>query len=219
MKSNRKSPGLIVVISSPSGTGKTSICHRLINRHRDFKFSVSVTTRPPRKNEKDGIDYYFIDDSRFERYRKNNKFAEWARVFEYKYGTLKSEINNAITNNRVLLCDVDIQGGTSIMKKFKDSVSIFVIPPSLTELKQRLFNRRTESPSQKKLRLDTALRELGYWKRYDYIVINEDLGKATDEIDMIIAAERLKSNRLRSKKYWSAAQMRLLGLKGTLKET
>jgi guanylate kinase len=211
-KSAEKLPGLIVVISSPSGTGKTTICHRLIKRHKDFIFSVSATTRPPRKKEKNGVDYYFLTDEQFNRMLKGNEFAEWANVFGYRYGTGKSELGKALKNNRVLLCDVDIQGGMSIKKKYKNAVSIFVIPPSLTELKRRLFKRRTESPSQKKLRLKTAIKELSFWKHYDYIVLNDDLKTATDEVDMIIAAERHKTGRLKNRGLWSRAQNKLLGL-------
>jgi guanylate kinase len=211
-KSAEKLPGLIVVISSPSGTGKTTICHRLIKRHKDFIFSVSATTRPPRKKEKNGVDYYFLTDEQFNRMLKRNEFAEWANVFGYRYGTGKGELGKALKNNRVLLCDVDIQGGMSIKKKYKNAVSIFVIPPSLTELKRRLFKRRTESPSQKKLRLKTAIKELSFWKHYDYIVLNDDLKTATDEVDMIIAAERHKTGRLKNRGLWSRAQNKLLGL-------
>lgn len=212
MKSARKHPGLIVIISSPSGTGKTTICHKLIKRNADFVFSVSATTRPPRKKEKDGIDYYFLTETHFGRMQKNNEFAEWANVFGFRYGTPKKSMEKALRENRVLLCDVDIQGGMSIKKKYKDAVSIFVIPPSLTELKRRLFKRRTESPSQKKLRLKTAIKELRYWKYYDYLVLNDDLKVATDEVDMIIATERMKAGRLKNGRLWSRAQQKLLGL-------
>jgi len=212
MKSARKQPGLIVIISSPSGTGKTTICHKLIKRNADFVFSVSATTRPPRKKEKDGTDYYFLTEPHFSRMQKNNEFVEWANVFGFRYGTPRKQLKRALKDNRVLLCDVDIQGGMSIKKKYKDAVSIFVIPPSLTELKRRLFKRRTESPSQKKLRLQTAIKELRYWKYYDYLVLNDDLKVATDEIDMIIAAERMKAGRLKNSRLWSRARKKLLGL-------
>jgi guanylate kinase len=211
-KSAKKLPGLIVVISSPSGTGKTTICHRLIKRNTDFVFSVSATTRPPRTKEKNGVDYYFLTDQQFNRMLKRNEFAEWASVFGFRYGTGKSELGKALKNNRVLLCDVDIQGGMSIKRKYKNAVSIFVIPPSLTELKKRLFRRRTESPSQKKLRLKTAIKELSFWRHYDYVVLNDDLKIATDEVDMIIAAERRKAGRLKNRGLWSRAQHKLLGL-------
>lgn len=212
MKSAKKLPGLIVIISSPSGTGKTTICHRLLTRNSDFVFSISATTRPARKKEKGGIDYYFLTDDQFSRMVKRNEFAEWANVFGFRYGTGKSELVKALKNNLVLLCDVDIQGGMSIKKKYKDAVSIFVIPPSLTELKKRLFRRRTDSPPQKKLRLKTAIKELSYWKYYDYIVLNDDLKVATDEVDMIIAAERQKTVRLKNRRFWSGAQNKLLDL-------
>ena len=215
MSSRKKNPGLIVVISSPSGTGKTSICHKLIKKHQDFTFSVSATTRPPRKNEKNGVDYYFLTDGEFSRLLKKNEFAEWANVFGFRYGTLKSEMVRALKDDKVLLCDVDIQGGMSIKKRFKDAVSIFIIPPSLTELKKRLFKRRTESSRQKKLRLDTALNELEYWRRYDYVVLNDNLKVAVNDVDMIIAAGRKKSDRLNSGKYWPGAQAKLLGIQGT----
>lgn len=203
------------MVSSPSGAGKTTICHKLIKKHKDFIFSVSATTRPPRKKEKNGIDYHFLSDARFDSLLRKNEFAEWANVFGYRYGTLKSKIETALTKDMVLLCDVDIQGGMSIKKRFKDAISIFIIPPSLNELKKRLFKRRTESSRQKKIRLDRALKELHYWRRYDYVVLNDDLKAAVNEVDMIIAAGRMRPNRLENGKYWSQAQIRLLGLRGT----
>ena len=215
MESRRKSPGLIAVISSPSGAGKTSICHKLINNHPDFEFSISATTRPPRKGEIDGRDYFFLSEVQFANRLKNGEFAEWAEVFGFRYGTLKGQIEKALNSDRVLLCDVDFQGGLSIKKGFKDAVSIFIIPPSLTELRKRLFKRRTESPEQKKLRLDTALKELGYWIKYDYVVLNDDLDIAASEVETILAAERLKSKRLQNGRYWTSAHRRLLGLQGT----
>jgi guanylate kinase len=215
MSSPRKRPGLIVVISSPSGTGKTTICHRLIKKHSDYEFSVSATTRPPRKNEKDGIDYHFLTDAQFDRRLKSGGFAEWANVFGFRYGTLRSDMEKALKKEKVLLCDIDVQGGMSIKKKYKDAIGIFIIPPSLAELKRRLFKRRTESSRQMGIRLRTALDELDYWKRYDYVVLNDDLKAAVDAVDMIIAAERRKTYRLKDRKYWSRGQRGLLNLKGT----
>ena len=153
-----------------------------------------------------------MTDGEFSRLLKKNEFAEWANVFGFRYGTLKSEMVRALKDDKVLLCDVDIQGGMSIKKRFKDAVSIFIIPPSLTELKKRLFKRRTESSRQKKLRLDTALNELEY---YDYVVLNDNLKVAVNDVDMIIAAGRKKSDRLNSGKYWPGAQAKLLGIQGT----
>jgi guanylate kinase len=217
MSIRKKEPGLIVVISSPSGTGKTTICHRLIRKSKDYVFSVSATTRPPRKNEKNGRDYHFLTDRQFDRRLKNGEFAEWARVFGYRYGTLRSSIDNALKAAKVLLCDVDVQGGMSIKKSFNNAVNIFIIPPSLTELRRRLFKRRTESPAQKKVRLKTALEELKFWNLYDYVVVNDELKTAVQEVDMIVAAEKRRAGRLMDNKCWSRAQRKLLGLRGTRK--
>jgi len=207
-----KYPGLVVVLSSPSGTGKTTICHRLMQRHSDYKFSVSATTRPPRKKERDRIDYHFVSEGKFKTMVANDGFAEWANVFGYRYGTPFSEIDKAISGRRVLLCDVDVQGGMSLKKNYKEAVSIFIIPPSMTELKRRLYRRRTDSKEQMDLRLKTAIWELGFWNKYDYLVINDDLKVAVDEVDKIISAERIRTIRRNDRKYWSSAQAELLGL-------
>jgi guanylate kinase len=205
-------PGLVAILSSPSGTGKTTICMNLIRRHRDFKFSISATTRKPRGNEKDGVDYYFVSDEKFDSMIQNNELAEWAHVFLHRYGTPFSEITEAIAHDRVLLCDIDVQGGMTLKDKYRQAVTIFLIPPSFTELRRRLFKRRTDSSDQRKMRLETAVKELGYWHRYDYIVLNEDLKKATNEVDMIIAAERAKTIRRNERRFWDSGQARLLGL-------
>jgi guanylate kinase len=207
-----KLPGLVAILSSPSGTGKTTICHQLIKRHADYKFSISATTRCPRGGEKHGVDYYFVSDEKFDSMIQGNELAEWAHVFGYRYGTPFSEITDAIARDRVLLCDIDVQGGMTLKDKYRQAVTIFLIPPSLTELRRRLFHRGTDSAEQKKMRLETAVMELGYWHRYDYIVLNEDLKKATDEVDMIIAAERDKTIRRNERKFWQAEQAKLLGL-------
>jgi guanylate kinase len=207
-----KLPGLVAILSSPSGTGKTTICHRLIKKHAEFKFSISATTRPPRGDERDGVDYYFVSDDKFDSMIQGNELAEWAYVFGHRYGTPFSEITDAITNDRVLLCDIDVQGGMTLKDKYRQAETIFLIPPSMTELRRRLFHRRTDSAEQRKMRLETAVKELGYWHRYDYIVLNEDLKIATNEVDMIIAAERAKTMRRNERRFWKAGQARLLGL-------
>jgi guanylate kinase len=207
-----KKPGLVAILSSPSGAGKTTICMNLIKRHSDYIFSISATTRPARGKEKNAADYYFVSDKRFDSMIQNNELAEWAYVFGHRYGTPFSEINRAISKNRVLLCDIDVQGGMTLKEKYRQAVTIFLIPPSFTELRKRLFKRKTDSAEQKRMRLETAVKELGYWHRYDFIVLNEDLKKATDEVDMIITAERAKTIRRHDRSLWDAAQARLLGL-------
>jgi guanylate kinase len=207
-----KLPGLVAILSSPSGTGKTTICHRLISKHAEYRFSISATTRPPRGDEKNGVDYYFVSDEKFDSMIQNNELAVWAFVFGHRYGTPFTEITNAIAGDKVLLCDIDIQGGMTLKDKYRQAVTIFLIPPSFTELRRRLFHRRTDSSEQRKMRLETAVKELGFWHRYDYIVLNEDLKKATNEVDMIIAAERAKTIRRNERKFWETGQAKLLGI-------
>jgi len=207
-----KKPGLVAILSSPSGTGKTTICRHLVSASSEYIFSISATTRPLRGREKHGTDYYFVGDQEFDTMIQSNQLAEWAYVFNHRYGTPFSEITNAIARNKVLLCDIDVQGGMTLKDKYKQAVTIFLIPPSMAELRRRLFKRGTDSAQQKKLRLETAVKELGYWHRYDYIVLNEDLKQATYEVDMIIAAERAKTDRRSERKFWTSGQARLLGL-------
>jgi guanylate kinase len=207
-----KRPGLVAILSSPSGTGKTTICRNLVGSSSEYIFSISATTRSARGREKHGIDYYFVKDQEFDTMIQNNQLAEWAYVFNHRYGTPFTEITNAIARNKVLLCDIDVQGGMTLKDKYKQAVTIFLIPPSMAELRRRLFKRGTDSAEQKKLRLEIAVKELGYWHRYDYIVLNEDLKQATNEVDMIIAAERAKTDRRSERKFWTSGQARLLGL-------
>jgi guanylate kinase len=208
----QRSPGLVAVISAPSGTGKTTICRNLLRRHRDYVFSISATTRPARSREKEGIDYYFVSDREFDSLVKDGRLAEWANVYGFRYGTLLSEIEKALKENNVILCDIDVQGGMSLKARIDGAVTIFLIPPSESELKRRLSNRRTDTAAQRKVRLETAVWEMGFWPEYDYIVINDDLKKATAEVDTIIAAERARTTRRSHRRFWRPSQARLLGL-------
>ncbi len=212
MSVKHKLPGLVVILSAPSGTGKTTICNNLIRRHRDYEFSISMTTRSPRKKEREGVDYYFVSNVQFDSMIENEELAEWATVFGDRYGTPFLEVEKAISANRVLLCDIDVQGGMSLKQKFDQAVAIFLVPPSLAELRRRLFGRKTDTAQQRKTRLQTAVWELSFWNRYDYIVLNDDLKKATDEVDTIITAERAKTIRRNDRRFWRPPQARLLGL-------
>lgn len=212
MSAKHKLPGLVAILSAPSGTGKTTICNNLLKRNRDYRFSVSVTTRSPRRRERDGIDYYFLTNAQFDQMIKKKELAEWATVFKDRYGTPFSEIGKAISASNVLLCDIDVQGGMSLKRKFDEAVSIFLVPPSMAELRRRLFGRKTDDAKQRKTRLQTAVWELSFWNRYDYIVLNDDLKKATDEVDTVIAAERTRTIRRNDRRFWRPPQARLLGL-------
>ncbi len=208
-------PGLAVVISSPSGTGKTTICHKLVQKHSDFQYSVSATTRLPRKNERNGVDYYFMPPEKFQEDVKSGKFIESAKYLGHYYGTPLKPVRKSVSEGKVILLDIDIQGGRLINKKLPDSVLIFIVPPSLTELKKRLKRRLTESADARNKRFEKAVTELKNWSRYDYIVVNDNLETAVSEISSIIMIERLKTSRLADKRYWKKSLVKLLGLSGT----
>jgi len=205
-------PGLAVVISSPSGTGKTTICRKLLEKHDDFQFSVSATTRPARQNERDGIDYFFMTENDFSRNKKAGNFIETAKYLNHWYGTPIKQLKETIAYGKVVLLDIDIQGGKSIKKIMPDAVAVFLMPPSMTELKRRLKKRLTETTEAQKKRIETAAEELKSWTEYDYITVNNNLNAAVEQISMIIKTERLKTKRLNDKQYWKKSLIKLLGL-------
>ncbi len=188
--------GIIFVISAPSGTGKTTICERLISSFSDLKMSVSHTTRNPRPGEENGVDYFFVDKTTFIQMIQNDDFVEWAEVYGNYYGTLKKMINEIYMSGNDILLDIDIQGAKNIKKIYKNSVLIFLLPPSLEELERRLLQRKEENEIIKK-RINKALEEIEQYLNYDYLVINDNLDEATEKIKCIIQAERQKINRIR----------------------
>ncbi|ODA43402.1 Guanylate kinase [Thermodesulfovibrio sp. N1] len=187
--------GTIFVLSAPSGTGKTTICERLIKSLPNLKMSISHTTRKPRIGERDGVDYFFVDREVFETMIKNNDFVEWAEVYGNFYGTSKKVINELFQSGNDVLLDIDIQGAKNIKKTYPDSVLIFILPPSLEELEKRLKQRKEEIDTIK-MRLNKVKEEISQYKIYDYLVINDDLDKAVKEILCIITAEKLKTNKV-----------------------
>jgi len=188
--------GTIFVLSAPSGTGKTTICERLIKSFPNLKMSISHTTRKPRIGERDGVDYFFVEKEVFEKMIKNNEFVEWAEVYGNFYGTSKKLINELLQSGNDILLDIDIQGAKNIKKTYPDSVLIFILPPSFEELERRLKERKEDIDTIKK-RLSKAKEEISQYKYYDYLVINDDLDKAVNEILCIINAEKLKINRVK----------------------
>ncbi|MGQ9619096.1 MAG: guanylate kinase [Candidatus Aminicenantia bacterium] len=185
---------LVFILTGPSGVGKSTIIKLLMNSLPDIHFSVSHTTRPPRPNEENGVDYHFINPAEFESMIKKEKFIEWAEVHGYLYGTSFYEIEKAISKGKDLILDVDIQGASSIKRKFTDAVTIFLLPPSWEVLKERLSYRETDNETIEK-RLKRAKEELKEWKNFDYIVVNDNLKKAVTELSSIILAERAKRKR------------------------
>ncbi len=172
----------VIVISGPSGVGKTTIYKRLLVELEDkICFSVSVTTRPPRKNEVEGVDYYFVSKEEFDKLRKNNEFVEWALVYGNYYGTLKSEIDRILKNKSCLL-DVDVQGGMNVKKVIPESFLIFIKPPSIEALKQRLLSRGLDNVEEIKKRIKFAKNEMKYSRYYDVIIENDDLEKCYSRV-------------------------------------
>lgn len=176
----------IVVISAPSGSGKTTIYREILKRNPQLRFSVSFTTRKRRESEADGRDYFFVDRGTFERMAREGKFVEWASVHGELYGTERKQLDDCLADGKTLLLDVDVQGAMNIMKEFPEAITIFIEPPSLEELERRLRRRGTESDESVRRRLEGAKRELAYRNDFQYIVINDRLDESIRQIENII---------------------------------
>ncbi len=187
--------GLLVIISAPSGVGKTTLIRRLLAEEPTCVFAVSHTTRAMRPGEVEGRDYYFIGDEEFDRMVAAGAFLEWALVHGHRYGTSRGEVERLRAMGRDVVFEVDFQGGRALMRAFPEAVSIFVLPPSMAEVRRRLQLRGTDDPSAMDLRLRNARMEIATAFEYRYAVVNEDVERALRDIRVILAAERLKSVR------------------------
>lgn len=187
--------GLLVVISGPSGAGKGTICMQLLMEMSFLKVSVSATTRKPREGEKDGIDYFFIEEEEFLKRVKNNEFLEYAKVYGNYYGTPKEEVFKQLKAGKDIILEIDIQGALQVKKNYPMGVFIFILPPSLTELKNRIEGRGTDSKEVILRRMESAYDELNYAFQYDYVVVNDRVDIATDKIKHIILAEKNRAIR------------------------
>ena len=188
-----KKEGVLLVISSPSGTGKTTICKKLLEYDKNIHLSVSVTTRKKRKNEVEGIDYYFRSKKDFLNLKSQNSFIENAFVFENYYGTLKSEIFEKLKNGFDVLIDIDWQGTRQITQAMKGNlIKIFLLPPSIDELKKRLSKRNSDSIKEINFRMSKALKEIKHFDEYNYVLINDNLDNTFQKIVKILEVERLK---------------------------
>ena len=188
--------GVMLVLSSPSGAGKTTLSRKLLASDPGITLSISVTTRPRRTDEVDGRDYHFIDAQRFEAMRGAGELLEWATVFGNWYGTPRGPVESAIASGRDVLFDIDWQGTQQLRDKaHSDLVSVFVLPPSGKELEQRLHTRAQDSHAVIAGRMAKAVDEMSHWAEYDYVVINRDLDQAFAEVQAILSAERLKRDR------------------------
>lgn len=190
-----KSNGLLVVLSGPSGAGKGTICHELLRQLPEVKYSVSATTRNPRPKEVDGLDYYFRTREEFQAMIQNDELLEWAEFCENYYGTPRFAVEQALQAGTDVILEIEIQGALQIKKRFPHGVFVFVIPPSLSVLSDRIHKRGTESEDVIRKRLETATRELEYVTEYDYVIVNDELEKAVDKLKSILVAEKCRVKR------------------------
>ena len=188
--------GLMLVLSSPSGAGKTTLSRRLLEADDAIDLSISVTTRPPRPGEVDGRDYHFIDRTRFDAMVARGELLEWAQVFGNRYGTPRGPVETALASGRDVLFDIDWQGTQQLREKGRaDLVSVFVLPPSIPDLEQRLKSRAQDTPEVIRSRMAKAADEMSHWAEYDYVVINREIADAFEDVRAILGAERLKRER------------------------
>jgi len=188
--------GLMFVLSSPSGAGKTTLSRLLLQRVPGLRMSVSATTRPMRPGEVEGSDYHFVDNARFEQMVKGHELLEWAVVFENRYGTPRAPVEAALAAGQDVLFDIDWQGTQQLREKARaDVVSVFILPPSGADLEKRLHSRAQDSQEVIRKRMSRASHEMSHWAEYDYIVVNRDIDEAFGEVQSILKAERLKRER------------------------
>jgi guanylate kinase len=184
-----------IVLSAPSGAGKTTIARTLLGRRSDVGYSVSCTTRAPRAGERDGVDYHFLTPMQFDEAFARGEFAEWAEVHGNRYGTLKREIEKVMVAGRHVMLDIDVQGARQVVARFSQALTIFVVPPSLEALMARLQGRKSENDETLKLRLTNARKELAEAGRYQHVVVNDDLESAVARVGKIIDDEETRAKR------------------------
>lgn len=195
MTKTKKKKGLVILLSAPSGCGKTTVEKALLSEDRNLKQSISATTRPRRKGERNGKDYFFLTEEEFLIQRKEKAFLEWAKVFDNYYGTPRTSMNALLEKGVDVLLTIDVQGARTVKKKVRDAVSIFLLPPSMAVLKARLYGRKTDSESIIKKRLAIAETELQEAPLYDYVVVNDVLPETVDAVRSIIKAEKYRVER------------------------
>lgn len=187
--------GILFVVSSPSGGGKGTLIQRVLKRLPDLSYSVSYTTRKPRDGEVNGSQYFFVTREQFSQMIERNDFLEWANVHGHLYGTSRDQVSHDVSHGRDIVLEVDVQGAASIRKLVSDAVSVFILPPSLTVLRERLVARGTDSPAELEVRLRNAPQELKAYKTFDYVIINDDVDRAAEQLIAIIEGERTRLSR------------------------
>jgi len=187
--------GCLIVISGPSGTGKGTVCNALLDRHAEIAYSISATTRSPRSGEKDGVNYYFLTKPVFEKMIQDGELLEWAEVYKNYYGTPLKKIQERLTAGQDILLEIDPQGAMNVKKKFPDGIYIYILPPSMAELEQRIRGRGTDSEESICCRLRAAADEIAAADHYQYVVVNDAVPRAVSKINAILMAEHCRADR------------------------
>ena len=183
--------GLLFVITAPSGCGKGTLRRALLDEYTDIKFCPSVTTRQPRPGEVNGVDYTFVSVPEFMRRRDNDEFVEWAEVYGNYYGTPREDVEKALDEGSIVIVEKDVQGARALRRVYPEGIFIFILPPSMDELKKRIESRGTENESEKTLRIESAHREIADLSDFDYVIINTDMERAKDRLAAIVLGERV----------------------------
>jgi len=191
-----KRRGTLVVVSAPSGAGKTTLCHEVRSLVPDLYYSVSYTTRAPRSGERNGRDFHFVTASEFTVMRERDELAEWAQVHGHLYGTPARALEGALSRGLDVLLDIDTHGARQLRQRYPEAVSVFIMAPSLAELDARLRERKSDAPGDIARRLARAREEIAAWREYHYLIINRDVKDAVDQLATIIQAERCRTSRL-----------------------
>ncbi len=180
-------PARLFVIAAPSGAGKTTLVKALVERNPDLRFSISYTTRPKRRNETEGVDYLFVDAETFRQLQASGELLESAEVFDNLYGTSRSQVEKLLAAGHDVILEIDWQGARQVRQSMPEAITVFILPPSLGELEKRLRNRRTDSDSVIARRLRDALGDMAHWDEFDYVIINDDLARAVQDLESVLS--------------------------------
>jgi len=190
----KKQQGKLFVFAAPSGAGKTTLVHAVVTKHPELRFSISYTTRKPRRNEADGVDYLFVTRSEFMRLRDQGELLEYASVFDNYYATSRSQVEEHLSDARNVILEIDWQGARQVRESMPECVTIFILPPSVEELERRLRDRRTDDPEVIERRLSDALADMSHWDEFDHVIINDDLSEAIVELEAVLAGDGDRSS-------------------------
>ena len=182
----REHKGKLFVFAAPSGAGKTTLVHAVVTKHPELRFSISYTTRKPRRNEADGVDYLFVTKSEFMRLRDRGEMLEYAEVFDNYYATSRSQVEEHLADDRSVVLEIDWQGARQVRESMPECVTIFILPPSVEELERRLRDRRTDAPEVIERRLRDALSDMSHWDEFDHVIINDDLNQAISDLEDVL---------------------------------